>query len=81
MEITYLKKSRQGKIWSSVKIMSNGNTLDVQDDQIQTDTFDNSFDANVGWWKDVMQHEECNKEEFDTFFIKTVKNINELSKL
>jgi len=81
MEITYLKTTGlANKINTAIKITPKG-VLYVTSIEISIDELTDSMESEVVWYKKEFNTEHCTKEEFDNFYIDTVKNINELSKL
>ena len=82
MKIVYLKteKPLNKGISTAIKITPNG-VLYVTDVEISIDEITGSIESEIGFYKKEFNTVDCTKAEFDNFYIDTVKNINELSKL
>lgn len=83
MKIHYLKNKKVGlNVYPLfVKINDDGYTLEVAEEKIEFDKTTESFETNIGWYKDTFGMIDCKKQEFDDFYISTAKKLNELSKL
>ena len=83
MKTTYLKLENQPplrrKTIAVVKIME-GKELHCFENQIEFEDDDN-FEENVEFFKETLSYIDSTKEEFDTFFIEVVSEINKLSKV
>jgi hypothetical protein len=77
--IKYLKLVRLGRITYVIKITED-NILDVDYNKISVSESD-GLDAEYKFYTKTLDCVEATREEFDTFFIKTVGLINEFSKL
>lgn len=73
--ITYLKKVHQSKLIGCIKSTEKG-SLTVYPNEILISTRRNK----LGFYKQL-KFVDATKQEFDNFYIDTVRNINEISKL
>ena len=64
-------------VWTA-KIMD-GKTLECDGDKIEVRHFDESIEHEISFYKDSLEYRDSDKETFDNAFIKSVKEINELS--
>lgn len=80
MKITYLKRINEGVVQSIIKITDNG-ILEAKTDCLLVMTTTLKVNESAIVFIQKMNYITATKQEFDNFYIDTVRNINELSKL